>query len=56
MAERFHCSVCDQVEEKCECDKYCCLCMGEHQIRLCGDGMWYCLECREACEYRPEVT
>ena len=54
MAERYHCSVCDQVEEKCDCDKYCCLCQGEHQVRLCMDGLWYCLECREACDLRPE--
>ena len=21
---------------------------------LCNDGLYYCLECREVCEYRPE--
>jgi sulfur transfer complex TusBCD TusB component (DsrH family) len=54
MAQRFLCTVCDQVEEKCKCDKYCYLCMGEHEVRLVDDGCYYCLECREACEYLPE--
>lgn len=54
MAERFQCSVCEMTEEKCSCEKYCCICQGEHQIRLCNDGQWYCLECREACEVQIE--
>ncbi len=54
MAERYLCSVCEQVEERCDCDKYCCLCQGEHQVRLCMDGLWYCLECRESCDLKPE--
>ena len=54
MAERFRCNTCEQVEEKCKCDRYCFLCMGEHDVRLVSDGFYYCLECREACEYMPE--
>ena len=54
MAERFLCNVCDLVEEKCVCEKYCCLCLGENDVRLVGDGFHYCLECREACDYLPE--
>ncbi|MDR3763617.1 MAG: hypothetical protein P4M01_05920 [Acidobacteriota bacterium] len=54
MAERFHCAVCDKVEERCICDKYCYICQGEHDVRLVSDGCYYCLECREACEYLPE--
>jgi hypothetical protein len=54
MAERFHCAVCDQVEYACQCDKYCVICQGFHQVRLCEDGQHYCLECREACDYVPE--
>jgi len=42
------------VEEDCKCDKYCFLCMGEHDVRLVQDGCYYCQECREACEYLPE--
>jgi len=44
------CSVCDQPEEKCRCERYCCICMGQHAVRLCMDGFYYCPACREACE------
>jgi hypothetical protein len=27
--------------------------MGEHDVRLCNDGLYYCQECREACDYLP---
>ncbi len=54
MAQRYMCAVCEQVEEKCECVKYCSLCQGYNLLRLCADGQWYCLECREACELSPE--
>ncbi|HWR13396.1 MAG TPA: hypothetical protein VN577_01105 [Terriglobales bacterium] len=54
MAEKFTCAVCDLPEESCLCDKFCCLCMGANQIRLCYDGQWYCLECREACELQAQ--
>lgn len=54
MADRFQCAVCDLNEDRCECNRYCCLCMGEHQVRLCHDGQYYCLECREACDLTAE--
>ena len=54
MAERFLCNTCEKVEEKCKCERYCFLCMGENDVRLVQDGCYYCLECREACEYMPE--
>jgi len=50
MAEPYHCGVCNQEEGKCFCDKYCCLCHGGNNVRLCNDGMWYCIDCREACD------
>jgi hypothetical protein len=28
--------------------------MSEHDVRLVDDGCYYCLECREACDYLPE--
>lgn len=56
MAQRFRCIVCDRVEEKCDCDKYCYICQGEHEVRLVEDGCFYCLECREACDYMPEAN
>lgn len=54
MAEAYRCSVCELEEVKCTCDKYCCLCQGEHDVRLCKDGLWYCLECREACDLQAQ--
>jgi len=51
---RFLCNSCEQVEERCVCVRYCYLCMSVHEVRLVSDGCYYCLECREACEYLPE--
>lgn len=51
---RFTCQVCDCVEEKCMCDKFCCLCQSLENVRLCGDGLYYCEPCRVACEYNAE--
>jgi hypothetical protein len=44
------CVMCDRHEESCDCPRYCVICHGQHQIRLCSDGMFYCQDCREACE------
>ncbi len=54
MAAKFHCNVCEQEESKCQCDRYCCLCQGLYNVRLCQDGQYYCLDCREACELAAE--
>ncbi len=54
MAEPFKCAVCEKDEEHCDCDKYCCLCQGFHNVRLCQDGQWYCLDCREACDLQAQ--
>jgi hypothetical protein len=54
MAEPFICIQCDRTEDKCVCDKFCCLCQGEHNVRLVQDGNYYCLECRESCEYEAQ--
>ncbi len=54
MSVRFRCADCDEVEERCKCDKFCYICQGEHEVRLVQDGCYYCLECREACDYEPE--
>ena len=42
--------MCDRSENDCNCDRYCCICMGQYSIRLCMDRQYYCPECREACE------
>ena len=55
MAEKFRCILCDQEEAECQCDKYCSMCQGAHDVRLCQDGMFYCLECREACDLQAQV-
>jgi hypothetical protein len=54
MAEKFRCTLCDQEESRCQCDKYCFMCQGGHDVRLCQDGMYYCQECREACDLQPQ--
>src|SRR4051794_21826409 len=55
MAARFICAICELPEEKCLCDKYCCICMGSHDVRLVQDGQYYCLECREVCDFAAQV-
>lgn len=50
----FKCSVCDMPEERCNCQRYCCLCQAMETVRLVGDGLYYCSDCREACDYRTE--
>ena len=54
MAEKYRCAVCEMEESRCFCDKYCYLCKGQDNVRLCADGMYYCLACREACEMEAE--
>jgi hypothetical protein len=49
---RVQCLQCDQTEGHCECDRYCCLCYSDVDIRMCHDGLYYCLACREACDYK----
>jgi len=44
------CSQCDQTESKCTCEKYCCFCQSQQDVRLCVDGLYYCPDCREACD------
>ncbi|MBZ5627309.1 MAG: hypothetical protein LAO06_00405 [Acidobacteriia bacterium] len=55
MAEKYRCAVCDLEESSCACDKYCFLCQGGNEVRLCSDGLYYCLECREACDLEAQV-
>ena len=49
---QYRCLQCEMTEDKCQCERYCCLCYAELEIRLCHDGLYYCLACREACDYR----
>jgi hypothetical protein len=48
---KFRCAQCDRAEDLCECDKFCCLCQGALDVRICGDGLMYCEPCRTACDY-----
>ena len=52
-SKKVVCQQCESVESKCDCEKYCCLCQGQIDIRLCQDGLYYCPPCREASDYRP---
>ncbi len=47
------CAMCDKTEEHCACEKYCTICKGQHNIRLAADGLYYCPDCREACDVPP---
>ncbi len=51
---RFRCIQCDKEEERCDCDKYCGFCEGFQDVRLCGDGIYYCGPCRNASNYKAE--
>jgi len=46
------CSQCDKPESQCTCEKFCCFCQSQYNIRLAVDGMYYCPDCREACDVR----
>jgi len=54
MAEKFLCNQCGRTEKLCNCQRYCILCQGEHQVRLVQDGQYYCLDCREACDFHAQ--
>ena len=46
----FVCAQCDRDETRCECERFCVICQGWDNVRLCNDGQYYCLTCREACD------
>lgn len=50
----FLCAQCDQPESKCQCERFCCLCQSQRNVRLVGDGLYYCVDCREVCDYHTE--
>jgi hypothetical protein len=45
------CSQCELPEHRCDCERYCVLCQGQIEVRLCTDGLYYCEACRQACDY-----
>jgi hypothetical protein len=45
---------CDKPEEGCHCERFCCLCQAMHNVRLCQDGNYYCIDCREACDFQAQ--
>jgi hypothetical protein len=51
---KYRCIQCEMTEDRCECEKYCCLCQSQIDIRLCSDGLMYCAPCRQACDYKTE--
>jgi hypothetical protein len=44
------CAQCDKPEHQCSCEKYCSICKGQLNVKLCADGLYYCPDCREACD------
>jgi hypothetical protein len=49
---KIHCAQCEQSEEACQCEKFCCLCQSVIDVRICLDGLMYCEPCRTACDYK----
>ena len=47
-----HCSSCSKFEKDCRCERLCILCQADYNVRLCGDGYYYCKDCRDVCDYR----
>jgi hypothetical protein len=44
------CVQCDKPEYDCACEKYCTICKSLDNVHLCTDGLYYCPDCREACD------
>src|SRR5439155_23926378 len=44
------CVHCDKGEPFCNCEKYCIICKCQDDVHLCVDGLYYCPDCREACD------
>src|SRR5215468_7554247 len=44
------CTQCEKPEDSSTCEKYCTICKGQQNVRLCADGLYYCPDCREACD------
>lgn len=51
---RFRCLDCECYEDRCHCEKYCSMCQSQLDVRLCGDGLYYCQPCRESCDYKTD--
>jgi hypothetical protein len=49
---KHRCGQCEMPEGQCICDKFCCLCQSQLEIRICADGLMYCESCRNACGYK----
>ena len=49
---KCRCAQCEMPEAQCECDKFCCLCQSQLDIRICQDGLMYCEPCRAASDYK----
>lgn len=54
METKFLCYQCEKEETRCDCNKYCYLCEGNSDVRLCEDGLYYCKDCRQGCGYKAE--
>ena len=50
------CIQCEKTEAECTCEKYCSFCQSQFDIHLCMDGIYYCPDCREACDIRRADT
>jgi hypothetical protein len=48
---KYRCLQCEMTEDRCQCERFCCLCQSFMEVRLGQDGLYYCQACREACQY-----
>ncbi len=54
VRKQLKCIVCDHPEARCTCERYCALCQSDYGVRLTEDGQYYCVDCREACDYKTQ--
>jgi hypothetical protein len=50
-SKKYRCMQCEMTEDRCACEKFCCLCQSFLDVELGQDGLYYCKSCREACGY-----
>src|SRR5260370_17118823 len=50
------CAQCDLPEDRCACEKYCTICKGQQNVRLCSDGLSYSPHSRDPSELSLATT
>src|SRR5438094_8612320 len=50
MLAQTLCAQCDLPEDRCSCERYCTICKGQLNVRLCSDGHYYFRVCGAGCD------